>query len=446
MLRGLVARLYPYVQKGRTALSRFHEQTTPRGRGMLVILAMVLFLALATGEGVLYRLSYLLALVMAGSYAWIGLSLCRLEMRVHMQSSVAEVGGVLAGSIYVRNDSHVPTGWLEILQISDMPGYVFGEVTQLPAKGWAEWNTQGACHARGVYSLGPLVANSSDPLGLFRMQIEKGEPLTVVVYPSTMELPHFSLPPTDMSGEDKVRHRLQIRSSQASTVREYRQGDSLNRIHWPSSARCGQLMSKDFDSPAGSDVWIVLDLEKRVHETLGFEKTDECAVAIAASLARLALTHGRSVGLIAYGDQEYVVPLGSGTRHMSALLETLAWSKTEGEVPLADVLSASKFRVDRFYSIIVVTASTATDWCTELRDRVEHGPGGAAILIDPSSYGSERSSDEAVLSLIDTVIPVYVVRREDFLPLTLSRHMTLNDQSLFEQPSMTKTTTASKAR
>lgn len=412
----------------------------------MFLFAVILLLALATGEDLMYRLSYSLALVMVGSYTWVRINLSRLEMRVDMNSSTAEVGGVLEGSIYVRNDSHVPTGWLEVLQLSDMPGYVFGEATQLPARGWAEWTTQGDCHARGVYTVGPLVANGSDPLGLFRIQMTRGVPFTVMVYPPTIELPHFSLPATDTSGEDKVRHYLQTRGSQASTVREYNQGDTLNRIHWPSTARYGQLMSKEFDFQTRTDVWIVLDLEELVHESVGVDKTDECAVAIAASLARLALAQGRSVGLMAFGDQEYVVPLGSGTRQMSILLETLAWSKTEGETPLADVLSMSKTRVDRFSSVLVVTASTATEWVTELQDLIQHRPSGAAVLIDPSSYAAELSSDEVVMSLMDTAIPVYVVRRGDSLPLALSRQMALNDLSFFKQHSMNEMTLTSHTR
>jgi len=400
---------------------------------MMVLLAIVILLAVATGEGVLHRLSYFLVLGLAGSYAWIRLNLWRLDMRVEKQSSVAQVGRMLEGSIYVRNNSPIPTGWLEVLQMSDMPGYVFGEVTQLRARGWAEWRTQGSCYARGVYTIGPLVAGGSDPLGLFRVQITRGDPVTVVVYPPTVELPYFRLPSADLSGEERVRHSPQTRSSHASTVREYNHGDSLNRIHWPSTAKCGQLMSKEFDSPAGSDIWVVLDLEQRIHQSMGMERTDEYAVAIAASLARLVLTEERSVGLMAYGDQEYLLPLGSGTRQMSRVLEMLAWSRTEGDIPLADVLSRNTMKLDRFASLLIVTSSSATEWVSVLQNLMYRGLSIAVVLVDPISFGGDESCYEVVMRLLSAGIPAYVVRRADALPFALSRPMTLYDLPISEQ-------------
>jgi uncharacterized protein (DUF58 family) len=41
-------------------------------------------------------------------------------------------------------------------------------------------------------------------------------------------------------------------------------------------------MSKEFDSGGGSDVWVVLDLERGIHYSQGMDRTDECAVSIAA--------------------------------------------------------------------------------------------------------------------------------------------------------------------
>lgn len=424
------------MQTIRTALSRFSAQTTARGRGMILLLAVVLLLAFATGEGVLYRLTYFLALGMAGSYAWVRLSLWRLEMSVEMRSSVAEVGGVLEGSIYARNDSPLPTGWLEFLQRSDMPGYVFGEVTRLPARGWVEWRTQGTCYARGLYTIGPLVANGSDPLGFFRVQITGGELISAVIYPPVVELSHFCLPVADLSGGEAVRHRMEARSAHASTVREYAPGDSLKRIHWFSTAKYNRLMSKEFDHRGGGDVWVVLDLERGMHISEGVERTDEYAVAVAASLAHAALTEGCSVSLIAYGDQEYSLPMGSGIRQMSRLLEMLTWSKTEGETSLADVLSQNTMKLGRFASLLIVTSSTATEWVSVLENLMYRDIGIVVVLVDPMSFGGNRSCYQVVMRLVSAGMPAYVVRRGDAIASALSRPMSLGGLPVNEQLDM----------
>ena len=276
------------------------------------------------------------------------------------------------------------------------------------------------------------MARSGDILGLFRVQITRGDLVPVAIYPPTVELPYFRLPAADLSGEGRVRHGSEISSSQVGSVREYVHGDSISRIHWPSTAKCGQLMSKDFDCPAGSDVWVVLDLERGIHQSIDMERTDEYAVAIAASLARLVLTEERSVGLMAYGDQEYLLPLRSGTRQMSRVLEILARSRTEGDIPLADVLLRNTVKLGRLASLLIVTSSTHTDWVSALQDLMYRGLSIAVVLVDSMSFGGDRSCCDLLTTLVSTGIPVYVVRRGDALPFALSRPMTLHDLSIFE--------------
>ncbi len=433
MLRGLTARLYLPVQMIRAALSRFHAQTTPRGRGMLAILAIVLLIAPATGEVVLYRFGYFLIVAIAACYVWTWINLRRVDMWMEEQGLVGQVGEVLAGSICVHNDSFIPTGWVEIGLASDMPGHVCEGATRLPARGWEQWTTEVLCRSRGVYTIGPLVAHSSDPLGLFRMQTTHTHPVTVVVYPRVVELTGFELPVADLSGEERAPLHLHTRSAQASSVRDYSHGDGLNRIHWPSTARHGQLMSKDFDSGKSSDVWIILDLDRSTHWISENQRTDECAVTVAASIAGFALSQQCSAGLIAYGDHEYVLAPSGGATQMSRLLETLALSKTEGTVSLKEVLVENSPKIGRLASTIVITSSAETDWVSELQHLQYLGLSIAVVLVDPLSFGGERSCAEAGSRLMSTGIKSYIVRSGDNVSRALSHPTTvaeLSDTSL----------------
>jgi uncharacterized protein (DUF58 family) len=190
-------------------------------------------------------------------------------------------------------------------------------------------------------------------------------------------------------------------------------------------------MSKEFDPGGGSDVWIVLDLERKIHYNQGTERTDEYAAAIAASVAHLALTEERSVGLIAHGDQEYLLPLGDGTKQMSRVLETLTLSKAEGDCALAGVLAKNAAQFGRSASVLVVTTSTATEWIAVLRELRYRGLNIVVVLVDPTSFGAKGSVDEAVMELMSLGIPTYLVHRGDSLPYALSRPMTLDDLPIF---------------
>ena len=394
---------------------------------MVVLLAIIFLFAIATGEGVLYRVSYFLTLVIVGSYVLVWLKLWRLDMRGQNKSYAVQVGDVLKGLVYVRNNSPLPTGWVEIVQMSNMPGHVSGIATTIAARGQERLEMHTFCHARGVYTIGPLVARTSDPLGLFRVQITQGNPIKVVVQPPIVALPYFRLPVAERLGEESARYRSQTRTPHVATIREYIHGDSLNQIHWLSTAKSGQLMSKEFDSGGGGDVWVVLDLERKIHHSQGTERTDEYAVAIATSLAHLVLTEEHSVGLIAYGDHEYLLPLKGGTQQMSRVLETLTLSKTEGDNALAGVLVKNARQFGRSASLLVVTSSTATEWISVLRELRSRSLNIVVVLVDPTSFGGKQALDEVITKLVSVGIPAYVVHRGDPLSHALSRPITLDD-------------------
>ena len=400
---------------------------------MMLLLVVTLLFAIATGEGVLYRVSCFLTLVIACSYVYLRLRLRRLDVWMENKSHVLHVGDVLKAHVHLRNNSRLETGWVEIVLMSNMPGSVSGVVTAISARAREQLEMPTFCYARGLYTIGPVLARTSDRLGLFRTEIIRGSRVTVVVQPPIMQLPYFHLPAGDRSEEEGTWYRSQTRTPQVATVREYIHGDSLHQIHWLSTAKSGQLMSKEFDSGGGGDAWIVLDLERRTHQNQWAERTDEYAAAIAASLANHVLRGEHSVGLIACGDHEYLVPLGSGTGQMSSILEALTLSKTEGDSSLATVLTRNRGRFGRSDSLLVVTASTATEWIPILRELKYRGLNTVVILVDPASFGGRQPLDEVVMQLVTAGIPAYLVHRGDSLALALSRRITLPELPILEQ-------------
>jgi hypothetical protein len=118
---------------------------------------------------------------------------------------------------------------------------------------------------------------------------------------------------------------------------------------------------------------------------------------------------------------------------MSRVLEMLAWSKTEGDIPLAEVLSQNTMKLGRLASLLIITSSTDPDWVSALQDLVYRGLSIAVVLVDPTSFGGDQSCCDLLTTLVSAGIPVYVVRRGDALPFALSRPMTLHDLPISEQ-------------
>jgi uncharacterized protein (DUF58 family) len=262
---------------------------------------------------------------------------------------------------------------------------------------------------------------TGDPFGFFKYTTKYGRPQQILVYPRATELPNFYVPPANLPGEGRFRRRTHYVTPNASGVRQYAPGDAFNRIHWRSTARTGEMMVKTFELDPASDIYIVLDLERRVQAGEGEESTEEYAVTVAASLARHYLVQNRSVGLITFGKDLRVIEPERGGQQMTRVLETLAIASAQGDAPLGNLLVEEQRRFGRHTTLIVVTASTDDQWLTAIQSLTQRGVRAAVVLVDPSSFGATQRSPLLLYGeLAASDILTYVVRKNDDLGVALS--------------------------
>ena len=389
-------------------------------------MAVTLFTGMSTGFGLFFRLLYVLGLTAILSFIWNWLNLRSLEVEVDRRSARVRVGDVVDERITVRNRSAIPKPVLEVEDMTDLPGYSSGMAVSLPSSGFRSWRTLTPARKRGVYSMGPVRVVNTDAFGLFRRQRFFCGTDNLIVYPRTFDLPAFTIPAADLSGESSTRRRSHDLTPHASTVREYAVGDSISRIHWSTTARLGKLMSKEFDLGMSSDVWVFVDLHRDVQAGELDESTDEYGVAIAASLAQKYIQSHMPVGLIAHGDNRYFLPSDTGTGQFDRILELLAMSKAEGTVPIETALAQEEALWGYHSSLIVITSSHRPAWITALRELTRRRVRVAVVLIDGASFGGVFDSLEIVPELYAHGVPPYVVRKGDDIPAALSRVHTID--------------------
>ncbi len=140
------------------------------------------------------------------------------------------------------------------------------------------------CRPRGIYQVGPTRLTLTDPLRFATRTIESGDSDRLVVYPTIEPLDDFPV----VRGRDPSMHASRPEFSHRGgedffTLREYRTGDDLRRVHWPSSAKRDELMIRQLETPWQSRALVVLDTrEERYENAADFEK----AVKGAASVVR----------------------------------------------------------------------------------------------------------------------------------------------------------------
>ncbi len=383
---------------------------------LLAILTGVLFfLAVGSGMDILFRLAYVAAGAWVLAFAWSQVSLRGVSAERRVRSTRGQVGDVFEETIVVGNRSWLPKAWLAVRDHSTLPGHRASRVVSLPAQGNHSWRVRTVCTARGRYRLGPITLRAGDPFGLFERHRLVGKPVSVVVYPATVPLPSFPLPGGALLGGTNRRLRTDQITPNAAGVREYVPGDALSRIHWPSSARTGRLMVKEFEPDPIADLWIALDMQAAVHVGKGQQSTEEYAVHAAASIARHFLTSGWAVGLLSLADQHHDLPPERGDRQLIKLLEELAVIRASGRVPLGELLVSEGIRFGRRATVIAITPSVDTVWVAALRSFAERGVRSLAVLIDGSSFGGGKDVGALLVPLLAAGVSAYVYRRGDGL-------------------------------
>ena len=387
---------------------------------LLFLATALVVAAFSTGIDFLFFLVYLTAAILAGSwfYARRGLTGVRADYRV--LNPRTHVGEVLQAMYRVENHDRLSKPWIECWNESTMPTSLPGRVVGIPARGTRQWLAKVTLTRRGSYRLAALRVRTGDPFGLFSSEMTVGQATSVVVFPQVVALPHWRLPPSPIDGATPVRRRYEAATPLVTGVRPYVHGDAINRIHWLSSARHGELHVKEFDLEQAADLWITLDLDRSVHAGVGPEASVESAVTVAASIALRTLGDNRSVAMTASARRLQLHQPDRGPRVEQKLLHLLANVQADGTNPLAEVLNATMPQLRRGMTLCIITGSTDRAWVRALAALRRRGVAALVILLDRASYigvePDERSRAELAAvrhALAEYDIEHRLVRRGD---------------------------------
>jgi uncharacterized protein (DUF58 family) len=137
------------------------------------------------------------------------------------------------------------------------------------------------CRPRGVYQIGPAELIISDPFDLAAVRTIAGAVDRLVVYPSIEQLDGF---PTTRGHDPSVQSAHPSHAPSGGddffTLREYRHGDDLRRVHWPSSAKRDELMIRQLEIPWQSRALVLVDTRAQVHSPETFEHAIKGAASV----------------------------------------------------------------------------------------------------------------------------------------------------------------------
>ena len=122
-------------------------------------------------------------------YAWARSLRNGLVLEREMKFGWMQVGDKLQERVTIENNGWAPGLWIKVDDQSDMQDYQISTVTDIRSWKYRFWYSRGICKRRGLYTLGPTTLEVSDPLGIYRVQIEYPLSVNMMVAPQVISLP-----------------------------------------------------------------------------------------------------------------------------------------------------------------------------------------------------------------------------------------------------------------
>lgn len=279
---------------------------TVRGRAFVAAGITAIVCALLLDQPTLARVGILLLAVALITVAVLARNRYRLTLVRTVTPQLVSAGQPARVTLTLANEGLAPNG---VLRLEDQVPYVLGTrprfVVEGIGQGWRHSVTyQVRSDVRGRFEIGPMAVRVSDPFGLVELGRTFRTTVPLIVTPRTVALPQIPLGGAWTGSGDNRPRAFATGSAEDVTVREYRRGDDLRRVHWRSSARVGELMVRREEQPWQSRATLFLDNRASAHRGQGIASSLEAAVSAAASIA-VHLTHrGFAVRLVTATGEE----------------------------------------------------------------------------------------------------------------------------------------------
>jgi uncharacterized protein (DUF58 family) len=383
---------------------------TQRGRAVLALGVLTYVAAWVFGSRALYPVAVGLVLVAGVAFAWVRLSARPPHVRRWGAARELVEGDDVSVRLELETTGAVPPPSLVAVERAGRLAEREVELRRVELRRFAGGYRLPAV-PRGRYTFEPVRVTVEDPFGLARVELEQGEPQALVVFPRLVELESLF---SEGGAHAQDGRRLLLRRPtgfELHSVREHIEGESLRAVHWPSTARRGQLMVKELEDAPRDELVVLLDADAGA---TGGELFD-VAVRAAGSILRTHVDRARRSALVinsAVRETVSVVTDGDWTR----ALEALAGAEANGRTPVFAVLQADGGTAARALELVVVTSRVTAALADRLVQRQLSRRGTAVVYVEPA-----HEPEPLLLRLQSVGVPVAVVRPGEDLRAALER-------------------------
>jgi len=211
--------------------------------------------------------------------------------------------------------------WEWLLSRREPGGTGYREMPVLPSREEIRVHAELVPRTRGMLHFDGITLARTDPFGLFYACRFFPLPQSLTILPVRYDLPRFCLPGNRRHQSGGIALISSVGDSEEFiSLRDYRPGDPLRKIHWKSWAKTGKPVVREFQGEYFVRHALILDTFQQEEYTEVFEE----AVAVAASFACTVRTQESLLDLMFVGTETVCITSGRGLGHLDRTLEVLA--------------------------------------------------------------------------------------------------------------------------
>ena len=363
------------------------------GRTGWMAAAVILVLALATRNSLIFSMALILSLL--GLVVWLWSRYCLTEVTYRRQFGVERLffGEKTDLRLEVTNAKPLPLAWLRCeddipIALKLTPDerarhylptrrvlvnlFSLG-LYQRVIRRYTVTGTQ-----RGAWRFGPVQLVCGDIFGFRSQHKEIPETNLLLVYPRLYTLPELGLDARHPFGDYQSLNRLIDDPLRVSGVREYLPGDNIRHIHWKATARRQELQTKLFEPSASRPLAIFINIRTFNHRFEGIDPAlREFAISAGASISRWAQMRGDAFGVFAnsmmYEGRRVRILPGAHPRQLTRVLEALAYCVGVPHTTIERILQQEADHLRHGTSIVLISATLSDSLSRALADLQRRG-------------------------------------------------------------------------
>lgn len=292
---------------------------------------------------------------------WVCLSSFRsLELKVKIEREQYISDEDAAVTFTIRHKSWIPIIWLVIEQnwmnITSSKKWTFRQILFPGFRRSITVSYKIKDVQRGEYQSQGVEVFTGDVFGLITKRKSLKFAESFIVYPKTLTiLPKFTHLLYGSESSFNTPTYLQD-SPDFSGIRDYAKGDPMNRIHWKSTARTGDLKTSEQHAYVQKRVMVALDAGKTSYlSNLPVSLFEKC-VQVSASLLKYAKDNQVASGLICSTKEGNRLPISEYSSLQSAYT-LLSGVRSDGELSFYETLLLESDRLPYDTMLLCVTAN-----------------------------------------------------------------------------------------